>query len=214
MALVNSSVQEFSRIMGSISSTPGGGSACALAGAMAASLLTKVCRLTMGREKYQAAETLARSVLIQSETARQALLDLVDQDAMAYELIKTARALPNSSEAQQKRRETAVQQALLRATETPMGIARHSAKVHEMAQSLVGRVNVTTASDVGVAGLLAIAAIEGAAMTVDMNLPHLHDTVYVQQTRQSLETLWRQAQRRSRSLDLQMKEWLSGLSSS
>lgn len=211
--MLNTSLNDFLVVMGSNSSTPGGGSACAMAGAMSAALLTKACRLTMGREKYLDSETLVRAVLVEAEGLRLALLDLVDQDAKAYDQIKTARSQPRTTDVHQRRRQTAVQQAMRLATDTPLAVARHSARTHELAQSLVGQVNGTTASDVGVAALLASSAIEGAAMTVEMNLPHIQDTAFVQQARQSLETMRRRARRRNQQLDSQMKDWLNRLQS-
>jgi methenyltetrahydrofolate cyclohydrolase len=211
--LINMSLHDFLQVMGSESSTPGGGSASAGAGAMAAALLTKVCRLTMGREKYLADDTLVRAVLAEAEGARLALMDLVDRDTAAYNQIIAARALPQTTDVQKRCRGTALRQAFIQATDTPLAVVRHSAKVQELAQSLVGRVNHSTASDVGVAALLAYSAIEGAAMTVEMNLPHIHDSGYVQQTRQNLEILRRKTLRRSRSLDTQMNDWLTRLQS-
>jgi formiminotetrahydrofolate cyclodeaminase len=167
----------------------------------------------MGREKYLDSETLVRAVLVEAEGLRLALLDLVDQDAKAYDQIKTARSQPRTTDVHQRRRQTAVQQAMRLATDTPLAVARHSARTHELAQSLVGQVNGTTASDVGVAALLASSAIEGAAMTVEMNLPHIQDTAFVQQARQSLETMRRRARRRNQQLDSQMKDWLNRLQS-
>ena len=51
--LVALSLSEFLRELAGKSSTPGGGSASALAGAMAAALLSMFCRLTIGKKKYK-----------------------------------------------------------------------------------------------------------------------------------------------------------------
>src|SRR5207248_7067614 len=49
---------------------PGGGSAAALAGTLAAALVAMVCRLTIGRKAYAAAEGRAREILAEAESLR------------------------------------------------------------------------------------------------------------------------------------------------
>jgi glutamate formiminotransferase/formiminotetrahydrofolate cyclodeaminase len=61
--------------------TPGGGSAAAYAGAMAAALVGMVARLTIGKKKYAEVETRMQSVLAQAEGLRAALTEAVQGDA-------------------------------------------------------------------------------------------------------------------------------------
>src|SRR5437899_471379 len=61
--------------------TPGGGSAAALAGTLAAALVAMVARLTIGKKAYAAAEARAREILAEAEQLRGQLRRLVDEDA-------------------------------------------------------------------------------------------------------------------------------------
>ena len=50
------SIQEFFNELASKQATPGGGSAAAVLGAQSAALISMVCNLTIGKEKYAAVE--------------------------------------------------------------------------------------------------------------------------------------------------------------
>src|SRR5881296_1796047 len=64
--------------------TPGGGSAAALAGTLAAALVAMVARLTIGKKAYAGVEAQARAILVEAEQLRGELRRLVDEDAAAY----------------------------------------------------------------------------------------------------------------------------------
>ena len=76
---------------------PGGGSAAAFCGAMAASLVSMVARLTIGKEKYKQVEAQMQEVLLQSEKHREELTELVKEDADAFNYVLNAFKLPKDS---------------------------------------------------------------------------------------------------------------------
>src|SRR5205814_5824634 len=103
---------------------PGGGSASAIAGSMAAGLLAMVSRLSTDRPKYaDYALTHARALSI-AESARAQLLDLADQDATAYAAFMAARKMPHDTDEQQRARETASRTAARQASEAPLEVVR------------------------------------------------------------------------------------------
>src|SRR5204863_6872948 len=67
-----------------VAPVPGGGSAAALAGTLAAALVAMVSRLTIGRKAYAPADGRAREILAEAESLRAELRRLVDDDAAAY----------------------------------------------------------------------------------------------------------------------------------
>src|SRR3989475_990930 len=73
---------------------PGGGSAAALAGALAGALVAMVARLTVGRKTYAAVERRAAEILIEADTLRSELRRLVDDDAAAYAKVSAAYGIP------------------------------------------------------------------------------------------------------------------------
>ena len=62
MEMLRKSVNDFTASLASNSSVPGGGSACALAGALAAALGGMVGELTVGKKKYAAVEPILREL--------------------------------------------------------------------------------------------------------------------------------------------------------
>src|SRR5437879_305940 len=64
--------------------TPGGGSAAALAGALAGALVAMVARLTVGRKAYAEVQPRVAAILAEAEAIRSQLRRLVDEDAAAY----------------------------------------------------------------------------------------------------------------------------------
>ena len=154
---------------------PGGGSASALAGAMAAALVEMVVALTVGRPA--AADHEARLAEIGSAAAelRAQLLRLAEVDADAYAAVVAARRMPKDSDAERSARQERITISVRDATRAPLQVVLRSADALALAESLAPIGNRNAASDVGVAGLLAAAAMRGAAMNVEINLPSLPD---------------------------------------
>ncbi|MBA2723236.1 MAG: cyclodeaminase/cyclohydrolase family protein, partial [Methylibium sp.] len=61
------STEAFLDALASGNATPGGGSAAAVMGAMAAALVSMVCNLTIGKKGYESAEAEMKSVLGEAE---------------------------------------------------------------------------------------------------------------------------------------------------
>lgn len=156
--------------------TPGGGSAAALAGATGAALLHMVLELSGtsadgdgdADDGATVAELRAAAASWQSE-----LLKLVDVDAAAYESVVSARRLPRETDREREARRVHITTATREATRAPLDIARCASAVLGLAVRVAAIGNRTAVSDVGVAALLAEAAVRGAILNVRINLPAL-----------------------------------------
>jgi formiminotetrahydrofolate cyclodeaminase len=167
------SMRELTARLASSEPIPGGGSAAALAGAMGAALISMVAELTVGRE--DAAEN-ADSVRDLGEAAVQrmsALLDLAEEDAVAYAAVVRARHLPKESEADREARARALRTAMVEAARVPLRTAEVAAEVLGLAHAIAPIGNRNAASDAGVAAQLAAASVRGALLNVRINLPYL-----------------------------------------
>jgi glutamate formiminotransferase/formiminotetrahydrofolate cyclodeaminase len=153
------------------SPVPGGGSAAALAGALAGALVAMVARLTAGRKAYAAAETRAREILADAETLRGELRRLVDDDAAAYTRVSDAYKIPKDDPS----RGRAIDVALVGAAETPLDVARHAARLLALAREIGAIGNKRARSDALVAEGLARAALDGALENVRTNVASLSD---------------------------------------
>jgi formiminotetrahydrofolate cyclodeaminase len=150
--------------------TPGGGSASAIAGALAASLTAMVSHLSQDRPRYAPyGATLARA-LEAAEASRRRFLALADEDAAAYAAYGEARRLPHTTPDEEAAREAATKAAARLAADVPLRMVRECHVLIEHVESLSGRSNLNASSDLDVAALLAQAAARGAGANVLVNV--------------------------------------------
>jgi len=166
-------IRELTARLASRDPIPGGGSAAALAGAMAASLVSMVAELTIGRPDSADHEETLREIGEAAIQRRSDLLDLAEDDAIAYGAVVQARRMPKESEAEREIRARVLRTAMVEAARVPLRTAEVAAEVLELAESIAPIGNRNAASDAGVAAQLAAASVRGALLNVRINLPHL-----------------------------------------
>ena len=169
--------------------TPGGGSAAALVGALGAALNSMVANFTVGREKFAAVEAEVRGLLEQSERLRAELQRLTQADTEAYGQYAAASKLPRSTDGEKVARAAAMQQALRAAAEVPRAAAAAAHRVIKIAADLVDKGNPNLITDVGVAAKFALAAMECAALNVEINLAYIKDAEFVATCRKDIAPL-------------------------
>ncbi len=167
--------------------TPGGGSAAAMAAAIAAGLLSMVCNLTVGQEKFADVEEEVRAVLAESEHIRHHLIELAEQDMAAYGSFVKAQRMPRGLPEERRERTICMQAALRECTSVPLEIARASRRLLELSPTVAEKGNASAVTDVGVAAVLAEACARGAGLQVRVNLAWLKDADYVAEQATALE---------------------------
>lgn len=186
--------QPFSGLLatfGSSEPAPGGGSASALAGALAASLAQMVSRLTIGKKNYEAATPEAEELLVKAEALTARLANAIEGDAASFERVMQAMALPKETDEQKASRRDVMQDAFKGATLAPLGVAQACLEVGRLAVRLLAIGNQNASTDAGVAVLLAVAGGEGALFNVAINLGSIKDEAWVADRRAEVEPLWR-----------------------
>lgn len=153
--------------------TPGGGSAAALAGATSAALIHMVVELSSGRPEAAEHEETLTEVGAAAAAWQSELLNLAELDAKAYAAVVAARRLPRGTDLEREARTRQLATAVREATRVPLVVARAASAVLGLAEGLAPIGSRNAISDVGVAALLAVAAVRGAAINVEINLPHL-----------------------------------------
>jgi glutamate formiminotransferase/formiminotetrahydrofolate cyclodeaminase len=164
---------EFLDAIASGNATPGGGSAAAYSGAAAASLVAMVARLTIGKNKYADVEAEMQTILSQVETLRNDLTLAIQLDASAFDNVMAAYKLAKDSPEQKEVRQKAIEQALLLATQAPMGVAHKSLRVLCLAEKVIRRGNISALSDGATGAALARAALIGAGHNIRINAKNL-----------------------------------------
>ena len=150
---------------------PGGGSAAALAGALAGALVAMVARLTVGRKAYAGVQQRAAEILAEADALRAQLRRLVDDDAAAYTKVSAVYRLPKGD----PRRTRAADEALVGAAQPPLAMARGAARLVALAKEIATIGNRNARSDALVAEALARAALAGAVENVRVNVASLSE---------------------------------------
>ena len=178
MKLVNKSIKDFSDMLASNIPAPGGGSAAALEGALGASLISMVALLTVGRKKYAEHEPLMADILKRADELRKNMLDIIDRDTEAYNMVSAVFAMPKNTQAERAIRDDAMQNALKACTITPFEMIQCAYSGLVLAAEIFGKYNENAASDLGVAVLSLRASAEGAWLNVLINLDGIRDEIF------------------------------------
>ena len=182
--MTGESLASFLDRLASPAPTPAGGAATAMTGALSAALLAMVSRVTAERS---APGTVPPEIEQEAEALRARLTALVQEDADAYGMVIEARRVAA------ERRPHALRTAFVKATEIPVEIARAGARFLALCDRLAPSARASTVSDLGVAGALALAAMEGATLTARVNLRDLDDGALVSRFQETLALLAEEA---------------------
>ena len=182
-------IQAFLDELASAAPTPGGGGAAALAGAMGAALVSMVCNLTIGKEKFAGVEDQMRAILTKAETLRSQLTQMIEADVAAFDTVMGAYRLPKGTDEEKAARSAAIQEGSKKATLVPLATARACAEVIELCQPTAEMGNPNVVSDAGVAVLCGQAGLKAAALNVLINLKAIKDEAFVNQHQTELNDI-------------------------
>ncbi|VTS34948.1 putative methenyltetrahydrofolate cyclohydrolase [Streptococcus porcinus] len=185
MKLVDLTLTEFAQVLGSDKPAPGGGSAAALSAVNGISLTKMVCDLTIGKKKYEEHQDLIKELHQEASHLQKSLLDAVDKDTEAFNLVSAVFALPKETDDDKVKRREAMQKALKEATKSPFAMMQEIFEALEITKKAVGKSNTNAASDLGVAALHLKAALQGAWLNVLINLAGIKDEKFVTEHRQN-----------------------------
>ncbi len=200
MAFSDKSLQSFLDEVASAEPTPGGGSVAALSGALGASLVAMVCRLTIGKKGYETVSAEMQTLLPRAEALQRELRDLMQADTDAYARVMDAYQLPKQTDAEKAARTRAIQDALKHASDVPLRVAELCSQVLELARPVAEKGNKNAASDGGVGALMAEAGLRGAALNVSINLGAIQDETFGREHRARVQQLLAEAEQRKNEI--------------
>ena len=183
-ASLRAGVEPFIEQLAAPTATPGGGSAAAAVGAIAAGLAGMVAGLMRTKKAYAQHEALLGEANLRLAGLREELMAAIDADADAYNEVMKAYKLPRES---QERPRTIVA-GLKLAASVPLTVAEKVAEVGKIAAGLKPITSPSMISDLTTGMAMAEAALKSALTNVEVNLDAIkpesgEDEVFVTQTR-------------------------------
>ncbi len=169
--------------------TPGGGSASAFAGAMAASLGQMVAGLSRKKKSQATHADKLSAELDELRRVADVLASAIDRDAASYEAVMAAFKLPQGDAQETQKREAAIQAATKGAAEVPLEVAELCVALHTRLGQLGAIIAASMKSDAHVAQLMANAGARGALANVEINLEGLTDKGYAASMRKKVTSL-------------------------
>jgi len=166
-------METFRKVLDPDDASTGGGSASAIAGAMAGALVAMAARLSDSTEAPE--KDFYERIYTQARQVSQQLLDGGEEDALAFQAVRSAYQLPRQTDEAKNARQQAIQSAWLRAARVPVENAGRCLRVFELGAELADRVNPKVLSDLRCGLLLARAGLLGCLENVQINLPALKD---------------------------------------
>lgn len=160
------SISDFLKELGSKKSTPGGGSAAALAGAVAASLVCFISKLTIGKKKYAEVEATVQKILAEAERLLKDLERMVDEDSLMLEGILACYRSGNND---------AIGDICKKAVYFSMDMAQKCVEIMVLALAISRIGNRMLKSDFEVAAFIGDAAVNSSISNVKINLQNVKD---------------------------------------
>ena len=159
-------VETFIDQLAAPTATPGGGSAAAAVGAMAAGLTEMCAAMSRSKKAYAQHEGVLGDAVARLAQLGEELKAAIDADSASYNEVMKAYKLPKES----AERARAITAGLKLATDVPLGVAERVAEVSRIAAGLKPITSPGMISDLTTGMALAKAALESALANVEVNL--------------------------------------------
>lgn len=185
MKLVENSVTEFTELVASKKSVPGGGGASALVSSIGVALGTMVGQFTVGKKKYADVEEDIIKLMERAEVLRIKLLQCIDDDAVAFEPLSKAYSIPKDDE----NRENILEKCLKDAAKVPFTILELSCKAIDLQREFADKGSKLMISDAATGSALLAGAIKGAAVNVKVNTGLMKDRAYAKELDEKVDKL-------------------------
>jgi formiminotetrahydrofolate cyclodeaminase len=180
-------IESFVQDLNSAKPMPGGGSAAAVCGAMAAALAGMSAHMTLGKNKYAAVEGKMQEIIAETGTLQAEMLDMAQEDADMYSLVLQAYKLPNITVEEMEVRRQAIEEAGKTAVAASLKVTGVCVRIMKLAYTTVTEGNRMMVTDGSASALLARACQQVAAYNVRINLGGVNDRAVVAETERLLE---------------------------
>ena len=172
----NTKINEFTELLASPSSVPGGGGASALVGAIGIALGDMVGELTVGKKKYADVEEEMRDLMVKAQDLRVKLLECVEKDAVAFEPLSKAYGIPKDEPG----RDETLEKCLKDAAAVPLEIFNLACEAIEIMAEFGKKGSKIMISDAATGAEMLRGALKGAAVNVRVNTRLMKDREYAE----------------------------------
>ena len=176
---------QFTEVLASKAPIPGGGGACALAGALGAALGAMVGELTLGKPKYAAVEEQMADLTARAKDLAKKLLALIDADAEAFLPLSRAYAIPKYVTG----RDEELERCTHLAARPPMEMVRLCCEAIQLMEGFAQMGSVLAVSDAATGAALCKGALYGAAVNVKVNTKSMTDRAYADELNGEVDRL-------------------------
>ena len=183
------SIQTFLDELASKASTPGGGGAAAVSGAMGAALISMVAHFTIGKKGYEDVEAQAKEILAKSEVLRGKLTEAIADDVRVFNRVMASYGMPKETDEEKAARSAEIQDALKEATDVPLECAKLCYEVIKLSKPIAEIGNKNVVSDAGVVVLDGYAGLRSAILNVYINIGGIKDKAFADDRAQQLESM-------------------------
>ena len=172
------SCSDFVHALGSASSTPGGGGAAAMAGAIGIALGDMVACFTIGKKKYAEVEEEMISLKDRCLELENELLDLINEDAAAFAPLAKAYGMPSVTEEEKAAKAKVMESCLKEAAQVPLRIMRLAGESLKLLRIFAEKGSSMMISDAGCGAVCCRAALQAGALNVMINTRSMKDREY------------------------------------
>lgn len=174
--LVDLDLVAFADETASENATPGGGSVSAYVGVLGTALATMVANLPAPKRSEKDWKYFS-DIAEKGQQIQKQLLQLVDDDTVAFNRIIEAFRLPKNTTEEKERRNQIIEQMTIQAIEIPLQMMETTLKSFEIIESMIKYGNRNSVSDGGVAAVCCRSAVYGGYLNVRINAATLKNPV-------------------------------------
>lgn len=194
MKLTEQTIKGFVNELASDSPAPGGGSTAALQGALGVGLISMVAELTILNKAYAETKDEMLKNIDEATVLKENLVDIIDRDTEAFNLVSAVFAMPKETEADKAKRKDAMQEALKACTLPPFDVIAKAQQGILLGQKVFKAYNTNAASDLGVAALSLKSAARGAWLNILINIDGIKDQTFAKKYKTEGQAMLKQVE--------------------
>jgi glutamate formiminotransferase/formiminotetrahydrofolate cyclodeaminase len=198
--LLRLSVSDFIKSVGDRTTAPGGGSVAAAVGALGCALSAMVAKLSYGKKSVEEKDPIMRRLIPIFHEKITVLGQFIDGDTNAYADYLGAMRLPKETPEEVAVRDAAIEAGIKNAINVPLNLARNIDSLWEPCTELAAHINISSASDLEVGVNCLRVGVLSAFYNVTTNLKDSTDESFCKKTREEIDTLLSESDKRCQSI--------------